>query len=202
MSGTPTLAAAALQAATDAVVDLLDVGAGSNGTLEILDDTTVLSIHALTEPAFGDAAVTGIATAAAIADEDAALADGTADVWKLKDEDDNVIISGVVGQKRAIAAVGTGAGGTVSTAGDHTTEFAVGAQFRISGSTGNDGIYTVQSRVYSAPNTVITVQSDETIASATVDGYVYVGQIGLNNTSILTGQVVSVSGFTYRAVKS
>jgi hypothetical protein len=192
---------AAKQAATNAVVDLIDVGAGSNGTMEILDGATVLSVHNLTEPAFGAANASGVATAATIADDASANADGTADGWRLKDEDGAVILTGQAGQKRAITAVSTGSD-TVTIAGDHTTEFAAGTDFNITGSTGNDGGYTVASVALDGGNTVITVEADQAIANATADGYVHVGELGLDNTSILTGQTVSVSALTYQALRS
>jgi len=195
-----THAQAALQAATDAVVDLIDVGAGANGTLELLDDTTVLSAHAFSATAFGAANAGGVATAAAIGDDTDADATGTADKAKIKDADGDVVVTLDAGQKRDITAVGTGAGGTFGIAGDHTTELAAGTRFNVVGSTGNDGTYTVQSSSYGSPTTTITVTADETVADATVDGQVHVGQIGLDNTSIEIHQTVSISALTYQAL--
>lgn len=88
-----THAQAAKQAATNAVVDLVDVGAGANGTLEILDGAAVLVACPMSEPAFGAAAADGTATANAIT-ATAATGAGTADGWQVKDEDGNVIFSG------------------------------------------------------------------------------------------------------------
>jgi len=192
---------AALQAATDAVVDLIDVGAGSNGTLEILDDTTVLTSHALAATAFGAAAASGVATAAAIGDATAGNT-GTADKWKVKDADGDELFAGAAGIKRSITAVGTGAGGSFGVAGDHTAEFAAGTEFTVTGSTGNDGTYTVASVSESGGTTTIVVEADQTVSNATVDGSVHVGQLGLDNTSITSGQSVSVSAFTYKALRS
>lgn len=193
-----THAQAALQAATDAVVDLIDVGAGANGTLEILDGATVLTEHDLTEPAFGAAAADGTATAAAIANAVAGNT-GTADAWKIKDEDGDVVVSGAVGMRRAITGVSAGAGGTITLAGDLTAEFPAGTDFTIVDSTGNDGSYTVADVAFGVA-TVITIEADQTLADGTVDGYAHVGQLGLDNTSIAAGQTVSVSAFTYRTV--
>lgn len=92
-----THAQAAKQAATNAVVDLIDVGAGSNGTLEILDGASVLVEFDLDEPAFGAADANGVATAAAIAPA-AATGAGTADGWRVKDKDGDVIFSGDAAQ--------------------------------------------------------------------------------------------------------
>ena len=66
----------------------------------------------------------------------------------------------------AITAVSTGSS-TITVAGDHTPEFATDATFKIVGSTGNDGSYTVASSAFGA-DTVITV--NETITDSTFDG--------------------------------
>ena len=68
----------------------------------------------------------------------------------------------------AVAAVSVGSK-TFSVSGDQTTN--VTASIRVNGSTANDGLYTVASSVYSAPNTVITV--DEALGDATADGNVF-----------------------------
>lgn len=191
------------QAATDAVVDRVDLGGGANGTFEILAaDNTVLSSHAMANPAFGAAASTGLATAGAIADDPSANATGTAAKWRIKDTAGTVVMTGQAGLKRSIVAVATGAGGTVSIAGDHTAEFAAGTDFNITGSTGNDGGYTVASVTYTGGNTVITVEKDQTISNATADGKVHVGEFGLDNTSIAATQQVVVSSFAYKALRS
>ena len=57
------LSTAARDAACNATVDLVDGGAGANGTLELLDSPTVSATIALNATAFG-AAATGVATAA------------------------------------------------------------------------------------------------------------------------------------------
>lgn len=196
-----THAQSALQASTDAVVDLLDAGAGANATLEILDDTTVLSTHDMDDPAFGAAAATGIATAGTIADDTSADATGTADGWRCKDTDGNTIMTGQAGQKRNIVAVDD-TEGQFSISGDHTTEFAAGTDFNVVGSTGNDGGYTVASVEYTGGATVITVEADQTVPDATVDGQIHKGELGLDNASIAAGQTVSVSSFTYKALRT
>ena len=83
----------ARQDATDAVVDLFDVGGGANATLEIGNGsvagptmTTVLSTHNMSAPAFGSAAASGTATAGAVADDASADATGTANVFRIKDK--------------------------------------------------------------------------------------------------------------------
>lgn len=193
----PTHSTAARNAATNAVVDLIDAGAGANGTLVILDGGSPLATHNFAATAFGDSSG-GTATANTIADATASDT-GTADVWQAKDGDGTLIVSGVVGMKRAIAAVATGAGGTFSVATDLTAEFAAGTKFTVTGSSNNNGTWHVHSVTYSAPNTVITVEADETVG-ATADGYAAVGQIGLDNTSIADGQTVTVSSLTYTAL--
>jgi predicted secreted protein len=78
--------------------------------------------------------------------------------------------------------MGTGAGLSIlvaSTAdekftvlGDYHLLFTAGVHFRVEGSTGNDGSWEVDSSVYSAPNTVITVTGN--ITDATADGKIVV----------------------------
>ena len=100
-----TLTTAARNAAADAVVDLCDSGA-SAGNLKLYhsDGTTVLSTHALNDPAFG-AAATGTATANAIGSATAS-GTGTATTFKLFDSDSTEVLSGTV--------TGTGGGGDIT----------------------------------------------------------------------------------------
>jgi hypothetical protein len=68
-----------------------------------------------------------------------------------------------------IDAVSTGSGTfTISDDGDLSSTFPDGRRIQVNGSTGNDGIFTIASTNYSAPNFVITV--NETISDATADG--------------------------------
>lgn len=69
----------------------------------------------------------------------------------------------------AITAVGTGAGGTFTIAGNYTGFFVPGVNFTIKSSTNNNGSWTVASSAYSAPSTVITVIASQTVG-ATADG--------------------------------
>lgn len=57
--------------------------------------------------------------------------------------------------------------------GDHTLAFPVGSTFKVTGSTGNDGRWTVSAVVFTGGNTRITV--DEDIADATADGDIHHG---------------------------
>lgn len=59
---------------------------------------------------------------------------------------------------------------TLSGDGDLTSTFPDGRFVQVSGSTGNDGIYTIASTSFSSPDFVITVE--EAIPSATADGNV------------------------------
>lgn len=88
MAADPRLTNASASAAADAVVDRLDAGAGA-GTLKIYDGTipatadtaigaqVLLATLTFSDPAFG-AASNGVATAAAITEDAAADATGTA----------------------------------------------------------------------------------------------------------------------------
>lgn len=69
----------------------------------------------------------------------------------------------------AITAVVIGPPSTLAIAGNQTQNFHPGYKFTISGSTGNDGVYTVISSVFGA-STVITLK--ETLPSAVVDGII------------------------------
>lgn len=90
-----TLTNAAASAACNAVVDLVDADA-SPGYLEIRDDTTALVTVTLDDPAFG-AAANGVATASGLPLQGTAVADGTADNFKVYDGNDVEIWSGTVG---------------------------------------------------------------------------------------------------------
>lgn len=93
-----TLETAVRNAATDAVVDLIDVGAGANGTLEIIyssGPTTAATLN-FSATAFG-ASASGTATAAAISsDTNANGAAGAVDQFKIKDADGTLLITGTV----------------------------------------------------------------------------------------------------------
>jgi len=89
----------------DQWVDLLDVGAGANGTLRITTaGDVVLSEHALTSPAFG-ASAAGVAIHNAIAQDPAANATGAASKCKFYDADDVLKYTGTV--------TSTGGGGDI-----------------------------------------------------------------------------------------
>lgn len=81
---------------TDFIVDKLDVGAGSNGSLEFQNSgSTDLCTNLLATTAFG-ASAAGIATAAAIANGTVDVA-GTCDRAELRDQDVAVVILMSVG---------------------------------------------------------------------------------------------------------
>ena len=87
----------AKNAAANAVVDLLDVGAGANGTLVIKTsgDAVLVTIN-LAEPAFG--AASGGVAAISGTPNGVATGAGVSAKFDLKDEDGTVVISGTVGQ--------------------------------------------------------------------------------------------------------
>ena len=64
-----------------------------------------------------------------------------------------------------IAAVVAGAGGTFAIPGNVTSFFPAGTQFRVTSSVvaANNGLWTVASSTYTAPNTVITVIATQTV---------------------------------------
>ena len=129
---------AAAKAACDAVVDLIDAGAGA-GKIAIYDgaqpagpDTAVTTQTKLAEPTFSDPAFGaaadgnpgGVATANAISDDTNADNTGTAAWFRITDSDGNAIIDGSVGTVSADMVLNTtaiAAGSTVSlTAGTVT----------------------------------------------------------------------------------
>lgn len=90
-----TNSALANNAATDAVVDLIDIGTtNSAGKIIVKDGTTTLVELSFSNPAFGDS-VSGIATADTILDG-TAVASGVADSFDVVDCDEAVICSGAV----------------------------------------------------------------------------------------------------------
>lgn len=81
-------------------------------------------------------------------------------------------ITTVDGFKSAITAVVIGTD-TLTIAGDHTPAFPVGSTFKITGSTGNDGRWTVASATFTGGNTEIVTVED--VTDATVDGDIHHG---------------------------
>ncbi len=67
----------------------------------------------------------------------------------------------------AITAVDQ-AGGTITVAGDHAAEFTTAGFFDITGSTGNDGTYSVSSATFTSGHTVLDTGSP--LPDATADG--------------------------------
>ena len=183
---------AAAQAATDAIVDLVD-----GGDCQILDGATVLATIDLEATAFGAAAADG---SAAIEEgtglSAAASGTGTADSFRFRNAAKAMVWQGKCGLSHAITGVSTGSK-TFSVATDITGLLTVGERIRVAGSTGNDGWYTIVSMAFDAPNTVITVV--ETPADATVDGTLHPFAMTIQNTSINAGQTISLASYSYNA---
>lgn len=115
-----TMTTAARNAAANAVVDLIDAGAGA-GTLELKSAaSTVAGVNEVatltfSATAFG-AAVAGVATAAAITDDTSATG-GTAGYATAFDSDGNAVFQCLVGTSGSdinLSSVVIGAGDTVS----------------------------------------------------------------------------------------
>lgn len=131
MATNPYISNAAAIAALNAVVDLVDAGAGA-GTLRIYSGTppadadaalagnTLLAQLTMSDPAFGAASDgTGEATvsASAISDDTSADNTGTASFFRLLDSDTNVVFQGTCGTADAdliLDSVAISAGVTVS----------------------------------------------------------------------------------------
>ncbi len=187
-------ATAPKQASTDAVVDLVD--AGGPGDLQLLTAAdAVLLTQALAATAFGDADTDGEAALAGVPIAASASAGGTAAKFRIRNGSDAVIFSGTAGASAAVAGVSTAAR-TFTVAGDLSGVLSPGDQIRITDSTGNDGWYTVVSATYSDPNTTITVV--EAVADATVDGTLHPYDMTIDNPTLVSGQSVSITSYTYR----
>ena len=103
------LAQASNQAAMDAVVDLIDGGAGA-GTIQIYDGTqpanantavttqNLLATLTFSDPAFGNTNASGVATAGSITGDSSADATGTASWARILDSNSNVIFDCDVGE--------------------------------------------------------------------------------------------------------
>jgi hypothetical protein len=122
------LANASLQGAMDAVVDDIDNGAGA-GTIKIYSGTqpadgdaalsgnTLLATLTFSDPAFGATSTGGVATASAITDDSSADATGTAAWARIQDSDSNNVFDCDVGTSGAtinLNSVSITSGGTVS----------------------------------------------------------------------------------------
>ncbi len=121
MANNTKISNAAAKAACDAIVDLLDGGAGA-GTVKIYTgsqpadpDTavggqTLLATLTLSDPAFGNAADAnpgGIATANAITGDSSADATGTAAWFRAADSNGVAVIDGSVGTSSADLVLGS-----------------------------------------------------------------------------------------------
>lgn len=111
----PTLETAARNAACNAIVDLIDAGAGA-GTLEFETSGDVeVATLTFSDPAFGNAA-TGVATASSITDDSSATG-GTVAQASFYDSDDNKVLEATVSTSGAdinLSSLTVGSGDTVS----------------------------------------------------------------------------------------
>ena len=120
------IATDARQRQCDAVVDDIDAGSGA-GTIEIRSGTqpananlsatgTLLGVLTFSDPAFGAANSSGVATAGTITGDASADASGTATWARIKDSDGNTVYDCDVGTSGAtinLDSVSIIAGGTV-----------------------------------------------------------------------------------------
>lgn len=72
----------------------------------------------------------------------------------------------------AIIGVAVSPTNTITIAGDHTEIFTQLTSFYINGSTGNDGLYVVASSIESGGNTIITIDTVNSVAGSITDGTV------------------------------
>jgi len=90
-----TLTTAARNAACNAVVDLIDAGAGAGTLIFQTSGDVEVATCTFSDPAFG-AAATGVATASAITDDSSATG-GTTTKARFKDSDANEVLACSVG---------------------------------------------------------------------------------------------------------
>ena len=110
-----TLTTAARNAAANAVVDLLDAGAGAANLFIMTSGDVEVATLTFSDPAFGNAA-TGVATASSIASDTSATG-GTAALFKAVDSDDTEVFRGTVSTSGAdlnLSSTTIGAGDTVA----------------------------------------------------------------------------------------
>lgn len=123
----PYLATGSRQAMCDALVDRIDAGAGA-GTIQVRSGTrpttandaatgTLLATLTFSDPAFGAANTSGVATASAITQDSSADATGTASWARVLDSNAATVMDITVGTSGAelnLDSVSIVAGGTVS----------------------------------------------------------------------------------------
>ena len=122
-----THVAAARNAAVDAVVDLIDAGAGAGNIVIMTSGDVEVATLPFSDPAFGNAAA-GVATANSITDDTDATG-GTAALFKVEDSDNNEVFRGTVtvtsgGGDMELSSLAIGAGDTVSISSFTYTAFA------------------------------------------------------------------------------
>lgn len=115
-----TLTNAARSAMCDALVDLIDIGAGTNGTIIIATGADVeVATLTFSTTAFG-AASNGVATAASITSDTSATGNASAvDKFIVRDQDNTEVFRGSVGatssgEDMELSSTTIGAGDTVS----------------------------------------------------------------------------------------
>lgn len=141
---------------------------GGTGTFQVR--IYYLIVDGLTQPVFY--AITGIDQTLKLVtvDGDASALTGVMSIIDSTGNDGTyTIVSGtfIASASEAITAVNQGAH-RFTVAGDHTADYPDGTPLTVSGSTGNDGTYTIASVTLSSGNTLIVV--NEAIADATADG--------------------------------
>lgn len=189
-------------AATDAVVDLIDGGTtNAQGRVRVrAADDTLLVEHNMNDPAFG-AAATGKATANSISDA-AGQADMVHDKYEVVDKDENVVMQGSTGIEKDIAGVDTGAN-SFTLGGDVAAKFAAGQSFEVTGSTGNNGTYTVAAggASYDSGANETTIPVDESVSDATADGTIKSGELRYKRKDIVNGETAQITSFEYTALR-
>jgi len=95
----PTLSTAARNAACNAIVDLIDAGAGAGKLVIRTSGDVEVATLTFSDPAFGNAA-TGVATASAIT-SDASATGGTAAKFTMEDSAAAIVLTGTVGTSGA-----------------------------------------------------------------------------------------------------
>jgi len=87
-----------------------------------------------------------------------------------------------------------------SVSGDHTSECTAGEPLRVTGSTGNDGLYTIASASYDSGNDETDIYTEESVSDSTADGTLTLFIITEGDTlSNLSGEPDGTNGYSRQA---
>lgn len=110
-----------------------------------------------------------------------------------------------VGNSYSVSGVTTGsdANGVFTVSGDVTSEVTVGEPIRITGSTGNDGVYHIKSATYDSGATETNITVYENVTDGTADGSLVFFVVTESDTlSSLSGEPDGTNGYSRQSVST